>query len=200
MDIKDLNKSQLILLTLLITFIVSIATGIVTVSLMQQMPKSVPQTINRVIQQTIEKVNTVQVPVDTATKKSDVNFSDGAVLASIYNKNYATQTIDTIPSGIPVIEPAKSLGQGVIISDSGLILVEGSVLLNGEDSYKIMLGKDIFDAKILKKFNNGFAILQIVAPVKTDVKKDTVGTKQGSAALGASASSAIPAPQVDKVQ
>jgi len=36
MDIKELNKKQLILVTLLITFVVSIATGIVTVSLMQK--------------------------------------------------------------------------------------------------------------------------------------------------------------------
>ena len=44
-DIKELNKHQLILVTLLITFVVSIATGIVTVSLMNQAPKSVPYTV-----------------------------------------------------------------------------------------------------------------------------------------------------------
>jgi len=66
MDIKELNKTQLILLTLLITFVVSIATGIVTVTLMQQMPKSATQTITNVIQRTIERVNTV-TEVDTDT-------------------------------------------------------------------------------------------------------------------------------------
>ena len=94
MDIKELDKKQLILLTLLITFIVSIATGIVTVSLMNQMPKSVPQTINNVIQRTIEKVTTVEVPVSNTEKVKDtspnnsISFlgSDDA-LVSIYKKD-----------------------------------------------------------------------------------------------------------------
>ena len=47
MDIKDLNKSQLILLAILLSFITSIATGIVTVTLMQQAPSSVTVPINR---------------------------------------------------------------------------------------------------------------------------------------------------------
>jgi len=92
MDIKELNKKQLILVTLLITFIVSIATGIVTVSLMQKMPKSVPKTINNVIQRTIEKVTTVQVPTpvkDTPANNSNdkpksMFIGDGNVLVSIY--------------------------------------------------------------------------------------------------------------------
>jgi len=40
MDIKDLNKSQLILLAVLLSFVTSIATGITTVTLMQQAPAS----------------------------------------------------------------------------------------------------------------------------------------------------------------
>ena len=60
MDIKDLNKSQLILLAILLSFITSIATGIVTVTLMQQAPESVTVPINRVIQQTVEKIQQVE--------------------------------------------------------------------------------------------------------------------------------------------
>ena len=49
MDIKDLNKSQLILLAVfLLAFITSIATGITTVTLMQQAPTSITIPINKV--------------------------------------------------------------------------------------------------------------------------------------------------------
>ena len=56
MDVKELNKSQLIMLAILLSFITSIATGIVTVSLMQQMPVNVTAPINRIVQQTVEKI------------------------------------------------------------------------------------------------------------------------------------------------
>ena len=56
MDIKDLNKPQLIMLAILLSFITSIATGITTVTLMQQAPSSVTVPINRVIKQTVEKI------------------------------------------------------------------------------------------------------------------------------------------------
>ena len=60
MDIKDLNKPQLIMLALLLSFVTSIATGITTVTLMQQAPSSVVVPINRVVRQTVEKI--VPVP------------------------------------------------------------------------------------------------------------------------------------------
>ena len=201
MDIKDLDKKQLILLTLLITFVVSIATGIVTVSLMSQMPKSVPQTINNVIQRTIEKVTTVETPVkDTTTtdKTQDTNFISGSneAIVSIYQINKdVSSTADsliilpatgTTPTSInsnsePNLVVEKELGQGVIISDVGLILVDSSIL-NESQVYKVILNKTDFDATFLKKFSNGFTILKITekkvstTPIKTnDTTKATTG-------------------------
>ncbi|MBP6931239.1 MAG: hypothetical protein KBD48_03360 [Candidatus Pacebacteria bacterium] len=163
MDIKELNKTQLILLTLLITFVVSIATGIVTVTLMNQMPKSATQTINNVIQRTIEKVTTVQAPSED--KKSGISLSDNAVLVPIYDKNYKIVTPSDTDTNV-VVDGVRPFGQGVIISDSGLILVESSVLFASENEYKIVLGKDLFDAKVLKNFGNGFVVLQIQSKSK----------------------------------
>lgn len=56
MDIKDLNKSQLILLAILLSFVVSIATGITTVTLMEQAPSSVTVPITRIVRETVDKV------------------------------------------------------------------------------------------------------------------------------------------------
>jgi S1-C subfamily serine protease len=58
MDIEHLNKTQILLLTLLVSFVTSIATGIVTVSLMGQAPQGVTQTVNRIVERTVEKVVT----------------------------------------------------------------------------------------------------------------------------------------------
>lgn len=182
MDIKELNKTQLILLTLLITFVVSIATGIITVSLMQQMPKSVPQTINNVIQRTIEKVTTVQAPTSTTSDKDSskdiVSFGDGDAVISIYSQD---ATPIQLPGNSPIEEP-KALGQGVIISDVGLILVDTGILTD-KDIYKVILNKTDFDASVLKKFSNGFAILKItqkksVEDTKTDDKTTKVNNIQ----------------------
>lgn len=62
MDIEDLSKSQLLLLTILVNFVTSIATGVLTVSLLDQAPPTISQTINRIVDHTVETVAT-QTPV-----------------------------------------------------------------------------------------------------------------------------------------
>jgi hypothetical protein len=230
MEIKELDKKQLVLLTLLITFVVSIATGIVTVSLMNQVPKSVPQTINNVIQRTIEKVTTVEVPStpvvstttapDTTTANPGVVTNGEDILIPIYSadtdskpdtkptatttgttsttgtpavstSNPAVTTGSAVPSSTqaasaigatdttdtktdPKVEGPKPLGYGVLISDIGLVLVD-STILTDKDVYKVVLDKTDFDAVVVKKYGNGFTILQIrpkkvAEPAKTTPK------------------------------
>jgi hypothetical protein len=205
MDIKDLDKKQLILLTLLITFVVSIATGIITVSLMNQMPKSVPQTINNVIQRTIERVTTVETPAKSVTtaptkevKETAPLLGDGDTVVSIYPIDAKVVVVDpnagtpvtpsttTVDSTGTVITPTttdttKALGQGIIISDVGLVLVD-STILNDSLVYKVVLNKIDFDATVLKKFGNGFTILKLsqkkVAPQATTDATNTATKTQ----------------------
>lgn len=200
MDIKELDKKQLILLTLLITFVVSIATGIVTVSLMNQMPKSVPQTINNVIQRTIEKVTTVQVPAPSTNDKASTVapkedplslFGNNAdALVSIYlnstdasgivpatsgtSETVTPPTSDGITGSEVVNNSPVAIGQGIIVSDVGLILVDSSIIKEGE-LYKVVLDKTDFSVSVLKKFDNGFTILKI-SPMTTDKTTGNIDT------------------------
>ena len=64
MNIEDLNKTQLLLLTVLVNFVAAIATSVLTVSMLAEAPTTVTQTVNRIVENTIETVTT-QVPVGT---------------------------------------------------------------------------------------------------------------------------------------
>lgn len=71
MNIEELSKAQLLLLTVMVNFIVSIATGILTVSLLDQAPIQVSQGVDRVVERTIQAVaaptNPIANPIKTLT-------------------------------------------------------------------------------------------------------------------------------------
>ncbi len=70
MDIEELSKAQLLLLTVMVNFVVSIATGVLTVSLLDQAPIQVSQGVDRVVERTIQTIATpVQVvnPIKSIT-------------------------------------------------------------------------------------------------------------------------------------
>lgn len=56
MNLEDLTKSQLLLLTVLVNFVTSIAVGVLTVSLLDQAPPTVTQTVNRIVDHTVETI------------------------------------------------------------------------------------------------------------------------------------------------
>ncbi len=161
MDIKDLNKPQLILLAILLSFVTSIATGITTVTLMQQAPSSVTVPINRIIKQTVEKIQ--QVEGKTIVQTIIVKEEDLVVDAIAKNKSaifYITKETQDI-DGKPV---EVSAGRGFVVSDEGIIVADSSLVLDSRVYYvKNDSGK--FEADFISLDKNGFSLLKVGAPL-----------------------------------
>src|SRR5665811_848691 len=125
MDIKDLNKTQLILLALLLSFVASIATSITTVTLMQQAPPSITMPINRVIQQTVEKIQ--QVEGKTTVQTVIVKEEDLVVDAIAKNQTaifYVTR--EMIDDSGKLIE--FSVGKAFAVNTEGTLVADATLV------------------------------------------------------------------------
>ncbi len=123
MRLEDLNKNQIILLTLLTSFVTSIATGIVTVSLLEQAPPGVTQTINRVVERTIEKVVPEKIGSAVVTKETTVVVKEDDLVA---------KAIQSGTSGLVQLytkgEAGVLIALGVILNSSGTIATDADVV------------------------------------------------------------------------
>ena len=161
MDIKDLNKPQLILLAVLLSFVTSIATGITTVTLMQQAPVSVTTPINRVVQQTIEKIQ--QVEGKTVTQTVIVKEEDLVVDAIAKNKSAVFSiTKDGTDENFSPIE--VSAGRGFAISKDGIIVTDGALVYGG-GVYYVKNDSGKFKADFISRDKAGFSFLKIGDPL-----------------------------------
>lgn len=161
MDIEHLNKSQIILLTLLVSFVTSIATGIVTVSLMEQAPPVIAQTVNRVIERTIQTVasstpsRTQAATVITQEKTVVVNESE-LIAAAIKKIEPSIVRVYNASEENPVL-----LALGIVLDGSGKIATD-SEALGGRDDAAVVS----HDGKRIRMFvtsidrDNGLAFLQ----------------------------------------
>lgn len=161
MDIKDLNKAQLILLAVLISFITSIATGITTVTLMQQAPPSVTTPINRVIRETVEKIQ--QVEGKPTVRTIVVKEEDLVVDAIAKNKSavfgVSKEIVDEAGRLVEV-----SAGRGFALSKDGIVAADGD-LLNGAGAYFLKNDSGKFKADLLYTDKTGFAFLKLGSAV-----------------------------------
>jgi hypothetical protein len=161
MDIKELNKSQLILLAVLLSFITSIATGITTVTLMQQAPKSFTAPVNRVVQQTVDKIE--QVEGKTITQTVVVKEED-LVVDAISKNQTAVFSITKEAQNPDYTTSEVSAGRGFAISTGGIIVADAT-LVPDKEIYYVTNSSGKFKADFVSTNKAGFSFLKIGAPV-----------------------------------
>ncbi len=135
MDLEELNKSQIVLLTMLVSFVTSIATGIVTASLVEKAPSDVTRVIQRVVERTVETVSpeTQQATVITKEKTIIVKEADLIAAAIASNKTKIVSVIDA--------KTKEFVSLGVFINDKGLLATDASVI-DAKGAYALDLGGD----------------------------------------------------------
>ncbi len=129
MNIDDLSKSQLLLLTLLVNFVMSIATGIVTVSLLDQAPATITQTVNRIVEHTVETVapaSQVAAVVNTTPQPTEEDLLVSAIASNaarvVYIREEERSTVNLaqgiyLPiSRVVVIMNDESLPQEAVVA------------------------------------------------------------------------------------
>ncbi|MGH7249532.1 MAG: hypothetical protein ACREGC_01015 [Minisyncoccia bacterium] len=173
MDIKDLNKSQLILLAVLLSFVTSIATGITTVTLMQQAPSSFTTPINRVVQQTVEKIQQVEGKTTVQT----VVVKEEDLVVDAIAKNQSAVFAVTKDGLNAEFQPAEiSAGRGFAVSTNGTIVADAT-LVPGNESYYVKNSSGKFKAQFISTDKAGFSFLKIGEAVNgTDKVSFTVPT------------------------
>ena len=158
MEIKDLNKSQLILLALLLSFVTSIATGITTVTLMQQAPESVTVPITRIVRETIEKV----VPADSGIIKTQALSEEQKKLLEEL-KAIKPLTVTLFLKGESEATD-KILGTGLFLGDNKVVIV--SAIAQPKEGEVYVLKSVLGEQKISKITNEkDFTIVELL---KTD--------------------------------
>lgn len=126
MDLEQLTKHQIVLLTLLVSLVTSIATGIVTVSLMGQAPPSVSRTINQIVERTVETVVPASQgasPATIVTEKTVVVTEDDLAASSIASVQKAVVRI------VAKSDPEVLVARGVIVDAAGAVLTDRRALV-----------------------------------------------------------------------
>lgn len=126
MDLEQLTKHQIILLTLLVSFVTSIATGIVTVALMDQAPAGVTRVINQIVEHTVEKVVPTQAGVAAVTEKTVVVKDDDLAAQSIAQVQKSIVRLTAKGDDLLVARGVIVDGKGAILTDRGALVASGA--------------------------------------------------------------------------
>lgn len=186
MEIEELSKSQIVLLTLLVSFITSIATGIVTVSLMDQAPPAIAQTVNRVIERTVETVAPTtkgQTASTVVTQEKTVVIKESELISQAVNK--ATPSIVRLYRSDP--ESTAFFGLGIVVDKNGTIAADSAMLGDAADAMVVLsTGARVRAFVRGRDEGSGLAFLEAssTSEVAPDWKPATIAT--GQAVLGQS--------------
>ncbi len=125
MDIDELNKFQIVLLTLLVSFVTSIATGIVTVTLLSQAPPAVTETVNQVVERTIQTIvpqNATSTATATTKETTVVVKEDDLITNSIQASLGKTgRVFSGLSSTTPVVGLAAVISPTMLVTDSSIV-------------------------------------------------------------------------------
>lgn len=159
MDIEQLTKTQIILLTLLVSFVTSIATGIVTVTLLDQAPPAVTQTINRIVERTVERIVPDKTQGANVITKTVVIKENDLITDTIEqnSKNLIRISMHTEESSQNTF-----VGLGVVVSSDGIIATDSSLLLEGFVYTGKLSNGSVYELEILQENGGPTALLKIV--------------------------------------
>lgn len=190
---EDLNKHQIILLTLLISFVTSIATGIMTVSLLQEAPLEITRNINRIVEKTIETVipATVAKPAEREVTTVTVVVKEEDLVIDSINKN-VNSIVRIIEKEVDIMEQSF-YGIGLIINKDGSIIADRktisgtsvytAVTSNGAEFRLTPVGVDkqtnfiIFKSILVEKNAEGKEVKSsyVFVPVTLSVREPKLG-------------------------
>lgn len=182
MDMEELSKSQIILLTLLVSFVTSIATGIVTVSLMDQAPPTIAQTVNRVIERTVEKVVPSPSPQGQAasvitTEKTVVVKESDLIVQAVEKMTPSLVRLYTSSQESPLF-----LGLGVVLDDSGTVVTDSAAL--GDSGDAVIAFADGTTLRAFVTSRNREAGTAVLEPATTTVSGKTINFTPAVLAVG----------------
>lgn len=187
MNIEDLSKSQLLLLTVLVNFVVGIATSVLTVSLLDEAPPTVTQTINRIVEHTIETVT----PSPQATTETVVVNNEEFRTAAIAENVARTVTLSKSGGAVLGTGTYLSAERAVVtfVPESDAPWKEAQVAFpDGSVATARLLGRD--GGVTVYRFEEGAALPAapsgvFVAPEKLAQGQTVIGlTADGSAVVG----------------
>ncbi len=181
MELEELNKSQIVLLTLLVSFVTSIATGIVTVSLMEQAPTDVTRVIQKTVERTVEKVAPPEIQTKIITREKTIVVSDADLIANAVELN--------TPSVVRIYaideEDPTLIALGIVISSAGVVATDAANI-DADASYSVVASSATYDANVLRiDEEKNIALLELsdTGMVPRPASISTAKTKLGSAAI-----------------
>lgn len=187
MDIEQLTKSQIVLLTLLVSFVTSIATGIVTVSLMDQAPPAIAQTVNRVIERTVQSV--APAPKGQSAAAATVITQEKTVI--VKEADLISQAVALASQSVVRVTSTHDgsfLALGIVLDAQGTIITDSASLENSDVTLAVSDGSSLRAFVTKRDKDTGLAFLQPAtstekAPVWVPAKFSTANTVLGTSVV-----------------
>jgi len=184
---ENLNKQQIILLTLLVSFVTSIATGIVTVSLMNQAPVGVVQTINRVVEKTIQTVTTPGKDTQTVVKETVLVNPEDQIVSAVEKTSKSVIRIyraNTNPSSSGS-NSMVFVGLGAIVSGDGIVATDNSLISEGGNYFTTISADKLLNLDIVRAINDEqIALLKVKNDDKNPITFSKVSISTDNSKLG----------------